>query len=95
VFVVPTYSDGSTLAQENSAWVVVPAAVPALLAGLAVFGLHLRSTRGAGAGAVCARAAIVLLLAFGVVTIWSIGLFAVFPALLLAVAAALTPLART
>jgi hypothetical protein len=95
VFVVPTYNDGSTLAQENSAWVAIPAAVPALLAALAVFGVHMRSTRGTGAGTVCACVAIVLLLAFGVVTIWSIGLFAVIAALLLAVAAALTPAART
>ncbi|HEY7621295.1 MAG TPA: hypothetical protein VH834_16065 [Solirubrobacteraceae bacterium] len=95
VFVVPAYSDGSTLAQENSAWVAVPAAVPALLAGLAVFGLHLRRTRGGAGGTVCTCVAIVLMLAFGVVTMWSIGLFAVIPALLLAVAAALTPPTRT
>jgi hypothetical protein len=95
VFVVPAYSDGSTLAQENSAWVAVPAAVPALLAGRVVFGLHLRRTRGGAGGTVCTCVAIVLMLAFGVVTMWSIGLFAVIPALLLAVAAALTPPTRT
>lgn len=95
VFVLPAYSDGSTVAEENSAWVAVPAAVPALLAGLAVFGLHLRHTRGAGSGTACTCTAIVLLLAFGIVTMWSIGLFAVIAALLLTVAAVLTPASRT
>jgi hypothetical protein len=37
----------------------------------------------------------VLLLAFGIVTMWSIRLFAVIPALLLTVAAVLTPASRT
>ena len=95
VFVLPAYSDGSTLAKENSAWVAVPAAIPALLAGLAVFGLYLRHTRRAGSGTACTCTAIVLLLAFGIVTMWSIGLFVVIAALLLTVAAVLTPASRT
>ena len=91
VFVVPSYNDGSTLAQENSAWVAVPAAVPALLASLTMLGLHRRCTHGSARGTAWAWFAILLLLAFGVVTMWSIGLLAVIPALVLVVAAALTP----
>ena len=91
VFVVPSYNDGSTLAQENSAWVAVPAAVPAVLASLTMLGLHRRCTHGSASGTAWAWFAILLLLAFGVVTMWSIGLLAVIPALVLVVAAALTP----
>jgi hypothetical protein len=95
VFVVPAYNDGSPLAHENSAWIALPAAIPALLSGLAVFGLRLRHTRAAGSGTACTCTAVVLLLAFGIVTMWSIGLLAVIPALLLTVAAVLTPASRT
>ena len=91
VFVVPSYNDGSTLAQENGAWVAVPAAVPALLASGALLGLHRRCSHGSSRGTVWAWFAIFLLLAFAVVTMWSIGLLAMIPAVVLVVAAALTP----
>jgi hypothetical protein len=52
VFVVPSNDDGSTLAQVNSAWVVVPVAVPALLALFAFTGLHRRCTRASRDGTV-------------------------------------------
>jgi hypothetical protein len=95
VFVLPAYNDGSTLAQENSAWVALPAAVPAVLASLALLGLHLRCTHGSRRGTVGAWFAIALLLAFAVVAIFSIGLLALIPALLLIVAARLTPAGAT
>jgi hypothetical protein len=95
VFVFPAYNDGSTLAQENSAWVALPAAVPAVLASVALLGLHLRCTHGSRPGTVAAWFAIVLLLAFAVVAILSIGLLALIPALLLGVAARLTPAPAT
>jgi hypothetical protein len=87
---VPAYSDGSTLAQENGAWVLVPAAVPAALAGIAFAGLHRRCTDGSRPASAAAWTAIVLLVAFGIVSILSIGIFALIPALLLAFAASLT-----
>jgi hypothetical protein len=90
---LPAYSDGSTLAQENDAWVVLPAAVPAALAAVAFAGLHRRCTDGSRRANAAAWTAIVLLVAFGLVSILSIGLFALIPALLLAVAATLTPAA--
>ncbi len=90
-FVVPAYSDGSTLVQTNSAWIALPVAVPALLASIAFLGLHRRCERGSTAGTVCAWLAIAALLAFAVVSILSIGMLVLVPAVALAVAAALTP----
>jgi hypothetical protein len=87
----PAYNDGSTLAQENGAWVLLPAAVPAALAGLAFAGLHRRCTDGSRRAGTAAWTAIGLLVAFGLVSILSIGIFALIPALLLALAATLTP----
>jgi hypothetical protein len=89
-FLAPSYNDGSTLAQENGAWVAVPAAVPALLAAVAFAGLHRRCTSGSRRAATTAWVAITLLLAFSVVAILSIGPFALIPAVALAVAANLT-----
>jgi hypothetical protein len=94
-FLAPSYSDGSTLADENGAWVAIPTAVPALLASVALLGLHRRCTNGSRRATAAAWTAIVLLLAFGVVAILSIGLFALVPAIALAVAANLTPVATT
>ena len=91
VFVAPSYNDGSTLAEVNGAWVTVPVAVPAVLAGLAFLGLHRRCTHGSGRGTVWAWCAIVLLFAFAVVSMFSVGPFVLIPALLLAVSASLTP----
>ena len=89
----PAYNDGSTLAQENGAWVLLPAAVPAALAAVAFAGLHRRCTDGSRRAAAAAWTAIAVLGAFGLVSILSIGLFALIPALLLAFAATLTPAA--
>lgn len=93
VFVAPSYNDGSTLAEVNGAWVTVPVAVPAVLACLAFVGLHRRCTHGSRRGTVWAWCAIVLLFAFAVVSMFSIGPFVLIPAFLLAVSASLTPLA--
>jgi hypothetical protein len=89
-FLAPSYSDGSTLAQENGAWVAIPAAVPAVLATVAFAGLHRRCTNGSRRGTTTAWVAITLLLAFSVVAILSIGPFALIPAIALAIAANLT-----
>ena len=91
VFAAPSYNDGSTLAEVNGAWVTVPVAVPAVLAGHAFLGLHRRCTHGSGRWTVWAWCAIVLLFAFAVVSMFSIGPFVLIPALLLAVSASLTP----
>lgn len=90
-FVVPAYDDGSTLAEENTAWVAIPVAVPAALAALAYLGLRLRCTHGSTRGTISAWLAISLLFGFAVIAILSIGALALIPALALAVAAALTP----
>ncbi len=90
-FLAPSYSDGSTLAQENGAWVAIPTAVPAVLAAAALLGLHRRCTNGSRRATTAAWAAITLMLAFGVIAILSIGPFALVPAVALAVAATLTP----
>ena len=90
-FVVPAYSDGSTLAEENTAWIAIPVAVPALLAALAFLGLHRRCKHGSRHGTAGAWVAIALLLGFSVIALLSIGALTVIPALMLAVAARLTP----
>jgi hypothetical protein len=90
-FALPAYNDGSTLVDENGAWVAVPVAVPALLASIAFTGLHRRCTSGSTAGLVWAWSAVAVLVAFAVVAILSIGVFALVPALALACAAKLTP----
>jgi hypothetical protein len=89
-FLAPSYSDGSTLAQENGAWVAIPTAVPAVLATVAVLALHRRCTHVGRSATTTAWTAIALLIAFGVVAILSIGPFALIPAVALAIAANLT-----
>jgi hypothetical protein len=89
-FLAPSYSDGSTLAQENGAWVAIPTAVPAFLATVALVALHRRCTNGSRRATTTAWAAIALLIAFAVVAILSIGPFALVPAIALAIAANLT-----
>ena len=91
VFVVPAYNDGSTLAQENGAWVAIPAAVPAILTVAAFAGLHRRCAHGSRRGSALAWSAIIVLLAFSVVAMWSIGMFSFVAALALLAGAALTP----
>jgi hypothetical protein len=89
-FLAPSYSDGSTLAQENGAWVLIPTAVPAGLAAVAFLALHRRCTSGSRRATTTAWVAITLLIAFSVVAILSIGPFALIPAIALAIAANLT-----
>jgi hypothetical protein len=91
VFVVPAYNDGSTLAQENSAWIALPVAVPAVLAGIAFLGLHRRCAHGSARGTLSAWVAVAALLAFAVVSILSIGILVLVPAVALLAAASLTP----
>jgi hypothetical protein len=91
VFVVPAYNDGSTLAQENGAWMAIPAAVPAILAVAGFAGLRRRCAHGSRRGSALAWSAIIVLLAFSVVAMWSIGMFSFVAALALLAGAALTP----
>jgi uncharacterized membrane protein YhaH (DUF805 family) len=90
-FAIPVYEDGSTLAEENGAWVALPVALPVAFALLAWLGLHLRCARASRLGARLAWVAIALIAAYGTVGAASIGTFVVPAAVLLAVAATLTP----
>src|SRR4051794_29291515 len=71
---VPMYNDGGTLVGVNGPGVLVPVAIPFVLAAVAFAGLWLKCTRGSVAGE---RAAIVVLSILGVFTVltgFSIGI---------------------
>ena len=86
-----TVASSSTLVAVNGLGVLVPVAIPALLAGLVGFGLHRKCSRGSRASGRLAWALTLLLVAVGVVTGFSIGIFVLPLAALLVAAASLTP----
>jgi hypothetical protein len=93
-----TSSDGravlsatSTLVAQNGLWVILPVSLPLLLALLAWFGLHRRCSRGSRLGAPLTWSAVGMLTAFSVVAALSVGPLMLPAVLLLAAAAASTP----
>jgi|SRR5579884_1246876 len=86
-----TVSSSSTLVAVNGPGVLVVVAVPALLAGVIGLALHRKCSRGSGASGRLAWALSLLLVAFSVVTGFSIGIFVLPLAALLVAAASLTP----
>lgn len=82
----------STLVEENGLAVVIPLAVPVLLTVLVCVALHLKCSRGQSCGDRIAWAAIAALIVFSLLTALSVGPFVLPVAVLLAAAAALTPL---
>lgn len=90
-FGVSTSSASSTLVQVNGLGVLIPVAVPALIAAVVWFALHRKCSRGGRASGYLAWGLICMLIAFGIVTIASIGVFVIPVAGLLAIAASLTP----
>jgi hypothetical protein len=101
-FVFPVYSGESvtsagtrhtsdTLAGANGAWVVVPLALLLLLSLAAWLGLHASCARGSRRGRKTGQFAAGLLLAAAVL-MFSLGFLALPAALLIVVAAVLTPL---
>ena len=91
---VKVMSTTSTLVEQNGLWVVVLVSLPVLAAVLAWFGLHLRCSRGSGLGTLIAWATVGVLAAFSLVAAFSIGPLILPVVLLLAVAAACTPVGR-
>jgi hypothetical protein len=77
----------------NGLYVVWLLCIPVALAFVAWAGLHLRCSHASSLGGRAAWAAVVLLLAFTVVGLASVGVFVLPAALLLLAAAALTPAA--
>jgi hypothetical protein len=100
--VVPVYSGKSsaggtssaTLVDENGLGVLVPVAIPALVAAVVWFALHRVCSRGSGAGLYVAWSLIAVMGLFSLLAAASIGMFVLPVALLLAGAAALTPTLR-
>ena len=102
-FVVPVYSveesspsggvvrTTSTLVDVNGVGVLVPVALPALVVVLVWFALRRRCSRGSSRSGAVAWVLIGLLATFCLLAAFSIGVFVVPVALLLAGAAALTP----
>lgn len=86
-----TTGTSATLVGENGAQVLLVAALPALLTGLAGVALHRKCTRGSRRGERLAWLAVWLLGGLAIVAAASIGLYVLPAALLLAAAAALTP----
>jgi hypothetical protein len=83
----------ATLVGENGAWVVAFFVPPVVLATIAWIGLHMSCSVGSRTGRLMGRAAAWLLVAFAIFT-FSIGILALPAAVLLLVAAALTPAAQ-
>jgi hypothetical protein len=84
-------STTSTLVAQNGLWVLLPVSLPLLLALLAWFGLHRRCSRGSRLGAPVAWGAVGVLTAFSAVAALSVGPLMLPVVLLLAAAAASTP----
>lgn len=98
--VVPYYSSvaspaipsaSSTLVAVNGVWVVVPAGIPAVVAVVVAIALHRKCARGSEASGRLAWLLAWLLVGFSVESGFSIGVFVVPLAVLLVVAASLTP----
>lgn len=81
----------STLVGVNGLGVLVPVAIPALLAGVIGFALHRKCSRGSRASGRLAWALTWLLVAVSVLTGFTIGIFVLPLAGLLVGAACLTP----
>ena len=81
----------NTLVGVNGLWIVGLLSVPVFFSLAAWIGLHLRCSRGGSLGSRLARSAIALLCAFALVSMFSIGFLVLPAALLLVVAARLTP----
>ncbi len=86
-----TASASLTLVQVNGLRVLIPVAVPAVVAAIVWFALHRKCSRGGRASGYLAWSLIAMLFAFCLVAIASIGLLVVPVAGLLARAASLTP----
>ena len=84
-------STTSTLVAQNGLWVILPVSLPLLLALLAWFGLHRRCSRASRLGAPLAWSAVGMLTAFSAVAALSVGPLMLPAVLLLAAAAASTP----
>jgi hypothetical protein len=89
--VTATHSSTSTPVQENGYWVLIPVAVPLLLAAIVWIALRRKRSRGGRASGYLAWSSIGVLSAFCLLAILSIGVFVVPMAAMLAVAASLTP----
>ena len=88
-----THSYSSTLVEENGLSALIPVAFPLLLAALVWFALHRRCSRGSRWGGPIAWSLVAVLGLLGVVAMWTIGPFVLPVAVLLGIAASLTPLA--
>lgn len=102
-FLVPVYGSSSTassgaqssgaltLVAVNGLGVLIPVAVPLLIAALVWVALHRKCSRGGRVGGYVAWTCIAVLGAFCVVALFSIGIFIVPVVVLLACAASRTP----
>ena len=90
-WLLPVYSSGSTLIEVNGPGVLVPVGVPALVAVLVGLALHRKCARGSRSSGYVAGVLVGLLVAFCVVSMFSIGVFVLPVAMLLTIAATLTP----
>ncbi|HLY85233.1 MAG TPA: hypothetical protein VKO84_01795 [Gaiellaceae bacterium] len=88
-----TTHTSATLVGVNGTWVVAFFVPPVALATIAWFGLHLSCSVGSRRGRLTGRTAAWLLAAFAILT-FSVGFLALPAAVLLLVAAALTPAAQ-
>jgi hypothetical protein len=88
-----TIATTNTLVGVNGLWVIWLLCIPVFLALTAWTGLHLRCSRGSGWGTRIAWSSVVLLWAFALIGIASVGFFLIPTALLLVVAATHTPAA--
>lgn len=84
-------SSSSTLVGENGLGVLLPVAFPAVLTAIVWYALRRKCSRGSRAGGYVAWSLAGLLVVFCFVAILSIGAFVLPVALLLLLAAALTP----
>jgi hypothetical protein len=107
-FVVPVYSgfsesagstgqitrsySSATLVHEDGLRVLIPLAIPAVLAALVWFALHRRCSRGSRLGGPIAWSVVTLLGLFSLATALTVGMFVLPIVVLLGIAAALTPL---
>jgi len=88
-----THSYSSTLVEENGFGVLIPVAIPLVLAALVWFALHRRCSRGSRWGGPIAWSLVAVLGLFSLVAVWTIGVFVLPVAVLLGIAASLTPVA--
>ncbi len=92
---LPVYSSGSTLIEVNGPGVLVPVGVPALVAVLVGLALHRKCVHGSRSSGYVAGVLVGLLGAFCLVSMFSIGVFVLPVAMLLTLAATLTPFPET